>query len=103
MTVIFDAPGFCMETVFYCSNFGLHFNDFTFMGKKYVLSLSQVISSCSEGNNLILFDKMFQHISVRLSRLIDRLFTLTLQKHVPTELSLQMMENSEYSNSNLPN
>ena len=57
------------------------------MGKKYLLSLLsailvlcnvlkavklQVISNCSEQNIIILVDKMFQHISVRLSRLIDR-------------------------------
>ena len=35
----------------------------------------QVIWSCSEQNIFILVDKMFQHISVGLSRLIDRLFT----------------------------
>ena len=35
----------------------------------------QVISSCSEQNIFILVDKIFQHISVGLSRLIDRLFT----------------------------
>ena len=31
--------------------------------------------SCSEQNVFILVDKMFQYISVGLSRLIDRLFT----------------------------
>ena len=35
----------------------------------------QVISSCSEQNIFILVDKLFQHISVGLSILIDRLFT----------------------------
>ena len=80
-----------METVFYCSNSELRFNDFNLyvMGKKYVLFLSsailvlcnrvkvvklQVILSCPEQNILILVDKMFRHISVRLSRLIGRLF-----------------------------
>ena len=33
-----------------------------------------VISRCSEQNIFILVDKMFQHISVRLSRMVDRLF-----------------------------
>ena len=36
---------------------------------------SQVIPSSSEQNIFILVDKIFQHISVGLSRLIDRLFT----------------------------
>ena len=91
MAVIFDTSGFCMETVFYCSNFGLRFNDFNFyiMGKKYVLYCLlflfyaivlkvvklQVILSCSEQNIFILVDKMVQHITVGLSSLIDRLFT----------------------------
>ena len=45
MVVIFDTPWFCMETVFYCSNFGLRSNDFNLyvMGKKYVLSFLSVI------------------------------------------------------------
>ena len=40
MAIILVTPGFCMETVFYCSNFGLRFNDFNLyvIGKKYVLS-----------------------------------------------------------------
>ena len=38
-----------------------------------VLTL-QVISSCAEQNIFISVDKMFQHICVRLSRLINRLF-----------------------------
>ena len=40
MAVILDTPGFCMEKVFYCSDFGLCLNDFNFykVGKKYVLS-----------------------------------------------------------------
>ena len=57
------------------------------MGKNYMLSLLSAIlvlcnrvesskitsfSSCSEQNILILVDKMFQHISLRLSRPIDR-------------------------------
>ena len=36
---------------------------------------SEVISSCSERNIFILVDKIFQHISVGLSRLIVKLFT----------------------------
>ena len=74
-----------METVFYGPNFGLRLNDFSFyvMGKKYMLPLLsafyvlkvvklQTISSYSEQNIFILLDKMFQHISVLLSRLIER-------------------------------
>ena len=34
----------------------------------------QVIWSCSEQNIFVLVDKMLQHTSVGLSRLIDRLF-----------------------------
>ena len=63
------------------------------MGKKYMLSLLSailvlcnrvkvvklhVISSCSEQNIFILVDKIFQHISVGLSRLVDRSFTYLL-------------------------
>ena len=45
MAVILDRPGFCMETVFYCSNFGVHFSDINLyvMGKKYVLPLLSAI------------------------------------------------------------
>ena len=43
----------------------------------------QVIWSCSEQNIFILVDKMFQHISVGLSRLIDRLFTNLLNINIP--------------------
>ena len=42
----------------------------------------QVISSCSEQNIFIMVDKMFQHISVLLSRLIDRLFTNLLNINI---------------------
>ena len=48
----------------------------------------QVIWSCSEQNIFITVDKMFQHISVALSRLIDRLFTNLLNINItetPTE------------------
>ena len=47
MAVIFDTPGFCMETVLYCSNFGLRFNDFNLyvMGKKYYVAFI-VRNSC---------------------------------------------------------
>ena len=52
-------------------------------------------------------DKVFQHISVGLSRLIDRLFTnllnINLTEIRKKELSLQVRNNLEYSNSNLPN
>ena len=43
--VILDTLGFCMETVFYCSNRGLRLNDFNFyvMGKKYMFSLFSAI------------------------------------------------------------
>ena len=36
MAVILDTLVFYMETIFYCSNFGLRLNDFNFyvMGKK---------------------------------------------------------------------
>ena len=94
------------------------------MGKKYMLSLlcaflwaivlkvvklQIIISSCSEQNIFILVDKMFQNISVVLSRLIDRLFTHLLNINITQtctegiKSSVQMMKNSEYSNSNLPN
>ena len=38
MALILDTTGLCMETVFYCSNFGPRLNDFNFyvMGKKYI-------------------------------------------------------------------
>ena len=42
----------------------------------------QVISSCSEQNIFILVDKMFQNISIGLSRLIDRLFTNLLNINI---------------------
>ena len=42
----------------------------------------QAISSCSEQNIFILVNKMFQHNSVRLSRLIDRLFTYLLNINI---------------------
>ena len=42
----------------------------------------QVIWSCSEQNIFVLVDKMFQHISVGLSRLIDRLFTNLLNINI---------------------
>ena len=37
-----------MDTVFYCSNFGLRLNDFNFfmMGEKYMLSLLSAIIVC---------------------------------------------------------
>ena len=90
MAVILDTLGFCMEKVFYCSNFGFRLNDFNFyvMGKAYVVFIVrnscfgaivlkvvklQVISSCSEQNIFILVHKMHNVslISVLLSRLID--------------------------------
>ena len=98
MAIILDALGFCMETVFYCPNLGLRLNDhFYAMGKKYMLSVCpqflfctkvlkvvklQVVSSCSERNILILVNQMFQHISVLLSRLIDKLFTYSLNINI---------------------
>ena len=42
----------------------------------------QVIVSCSEQNIFILVDKMFQNISVLLSRLIDRIFTYLLNINI---------------------
>ena len=90
MVVILYTLWLSMMTVIFCWNLGCHLNDFNFyvMGKKYMLSLLcaflvwaivlkvvklQVILSCSEQNIFILVDKMFWHISVGLSRLIDRL------------------------------
>ena len=70
------------------------------MGKKYMLCLLsvilvlcksdkkekvvklQVISSSSEQNIFILVNKLFQHISVLLSRLIGRLFTYLLNINI---------------------
>ena len=81
-----------METVFYCSNFGVTFNDFIlyvmvrnmcwlycllFLFCVIVLKVVklQVIRTVLNKNILILVHKMFQHISLRLSRPINRLFT----------------------------
>ena len=61
MAVILDTPGFCMERVLYCSNFGLRFNDFNLyvMGKKYVLSLlSAILVLC----NRVESSKITRHI-----------------------------------------
>ena len=123
MAVILDAFWFCMETVFYCSNFGLRLNDFHFyvMGKKYMLSLLSailvlwnrvksskitsyfVVSSCSEQNICILVDEFFNIFQYFwqdwLTDYSHIYWISTLQKHVQKELSLQMMKNSEYSNS----
>ena len=67
------------------------------MGKKYVLSNCpqflfcaivlkvvklEVISSCSEQNIFSLVDKMFQLISLLLSRLTDQLFTYLLNINI---------------------
>ena len=54
----------------------------------------QVISSCSEQNIFILVDKMFHHISVQLSRLIDRLFTYLLNINI-TETCTEGMKSSD--------
>ena len=45
MVVSLDTLEFCIYTVSYCSNFGLHLNDLNIyvMGKKYVLSLLSAI------------------------------------------------------------
>ena len=80
------------------------------MGKKYMLSFYsvlllfwaivlkvvklQVIWSCSEQNNFILVDKMFQHISVGLSRLIDRLYTHLLNINI-TETRAEGIKSSD--------
>ena len=68
----------------------------------------QIISICSEQNIFILLYKICQHIFQYVCHdwLTDHsqiYRILTLQKHVPKELSLQMIKNQEYSNSNLPN
>ena len=50
MVVILDTHGFCMETVFYSSNFGLRLNDFNFyvMGKECVsFLLSAILVLCN--------------------------------------------------------
>ena len=54
----------------------------------------QVIWSCSEQNIFILVDKMFQHISVGLSRLIDRLFTNLLNTNI-TERRTEGIKSSD--------
>ena len=110
-----------MKTAFYCSNFGLHLNDFNFyvMGKKYVLSsLSAILVLCNrvKSNKITSYFELFctkkkKKISFNLFHYffqdwltdyshIYRIFTL--EKHFPKEFSVQMMKNSEYSNSNLP-
>ena len=55
---------------------------------------SQVIWSYSEQNIFILVDKMFQHISVGLSRLIDRLFTNLLNINI-TETRTEGIKSSD--------
>ena len=101
-----------MTTVFFCSNFGLRLYDFNF----YVLEKTvcylcclpflfcavvlkvvklQVIWSCSEQNVFILVDKMFQHISVRLSRLIDILFTNLLNINIKEISSEGIMSSND--------
>ena len=104
-----------MTTVFFCSNLGLSLHDFNFdvIGKRYMLFLLcaimlnivklQVMSRCSDQNIFILVDKMFNIFQYVLSDYSQIYWIFTLQKHVPKELSLQMMKNSKYSNSNLPN
>ena len=54
----------------------------------------QVISSCSEQNIFILVDKMFQHISVGLLRLIDKLFTNLLNINF-TEIRTEGIKSSD--------
>ena len=54
----------------------------------------QVISSWSEQTIFILVDKMFQHISVCLSRLIDRLFTNLLNINI-TETCTEVIKSSD--------
>ena len=44
--------------------------------------ITRVIWSCSEQDIFILVDKMFQHILVGMSRLIDRLFTNLLNINI---------------------
>ena len=54
----------------------------------------QVISSCSEQNIFMLVDKMFQHISVRLSRRINRLYTNLLNINI-TETCTEGIKSSD--------
>ena len=54
----------------------------------------QVIWSCSEQNIFILDDKMFHHISVGLSRLIDRLFSNLLNINI-TETRTEGIKSSD--------
>ena len=73
-----------------------------------VVKKSQVISSCSEQNIFILVDKVFKHISVGLSRLIDRLFTNLLNTNLLTETRTKGIKSSDDEefrifNSNLHN
>ena len=67
----------------------------------------QVISSCSEQNIFSLVTKcfnIFQYFFQDWFTDFSHIYwILPLWKHVPKELSLQMMKNSEYSNSTLPN
>ena len=55
---------------------------------------SQVIWSCSEQNIFISVDKIFQHISVGLSRLIDRLFSNLLNINI-TETRTEGIKSSD--------
>ena len=55
----------------------------------------QVIWSCSEQIIFSLVDKMFQHISVGLSRLIDKLFTNLLNINI-TETRTEGIKGVQY-------
>ena len=114
-----------MTTVFFCSNLDLRLYDFNFnvMGKKYILSLlcaTLVLGNRVKSSKITSYFELFwtkhfpfdwQNVSTLFQYVCQDWLTdypkiywaLTLQKHVPKELSLQMMKNSEYSNSNLPN
>ena len=110
MAVILDTLGFCMESVFYCSNLGLRLNDFNFYVMGYIYCLYcllflfcgivlkvvklQVISSCSEQNIFILVDKMFQHIFELFSRLIDIMLTYLLNINI-TKTCTEGMKSSD--------
>ena len=59
----------------------------------YVESKITSFPSCSEYNFFMLVDKMFQHILVHLSRLIDTLLTYIIITETLKELSLQMKKN----------
>lgn len=64
MAVNLYTFGFCMETVFHCSNLGPRLNEFSLyvMGKKYMLSLLSdilVLCNCVESSKIASYFELF--------------------------------------------